>query len=242
MIPIFSIDLINNKCVRLTKGDYTRSEIYNNDPIKQAILFEKKGCKKIHIIDLDAAIKNSSENKKTIQKIREKISIEIQLGGGIRNHEQIKYWFKLGINNLIVSSMAVTNKDLLENTINEFPNKILIGIDDKDNIVMTSGWLKNSQLSPLNIIDYYENTKIKGFVYTDINRDGTLKGLNIDKIKKFINRTNHNVIIGGGVKNIIDIKKIISINNKNIDGVIIGKAFYSGLIKIEEIQKVILNA
>ena len=242
MIPIFSIDLINNKCVRLTKGDYTRSEIYNNDPIKQAILFEKKGCKKIHIIDLDAAIKNSSENKKTIQKIREKISIEIQLGGGIRNLEQIKYWFKLGINNLIVSSMAVTNKDLLENTINEFPNKILIGIDDKDNIVMTSGWLKNSQLSPLNIIDYYENTKIKGFVYTDINRDGTLKGLNIDKIKKFINRTNHNVIIGGGVKNIIDIKKIISINNKNIDGVIIGKAFYSGLIKIEEIQKVILNA
>ena len=242
MIPIPAIDLKNNKCVRLTMGEYTSSVVYNDDPVKQAIFFEKNNCKKIHIIDLDAAIKNSSENKETILKIRDKVSIEIQLGGGIRSYNQFNFWLNSGIDNLIVSSMAVSKKEALIKIIEKFPNKILIGIDDKDNYVMTSGWKENSKSSFEDIINVYEKTKIKGYVYTDINRDGTLEGLNIKKIERFMNKTNHKIIIGGGVKNLEDIKKIINFNNKNIEGIIFGKAFYSGNIKLKEVQEATSNA
>ena len=242
MIPIPAIDLKNNKCVRLTMGEYDSSVVYNENPVKQAMFFEKNDCKKLHIIDLDAAIKNSSENKKTILKIREKVSIEIQLGGGIRNYKQANFWLNSGIDNLIVSSMAVNKKENLIKIIEEFPNKILIGIDDKDNNIMTSGWKEKSNSSFEDIINIYEKTKIRGYVYTDINRDGTLEGLNIRKIERFINKTNHKIIIGGGVKNIEDIKKIIYLNKKNIEGIIFGKAFYSGNIKLKEAQEAVINA
>ena len=239
IIIIPAIDLKNGKCVRLTKGKFNTSKIYNEDPVEQAKIFESLGCKKIHIVDLDAAITKNKTNIKTIKKIINNISLPIQLGGGIRNYDQIKYWLDYGINNIIVGSMATKNPDKLIEICKEFPKKIFVGVDIKNDFVVTSGWLKNTKTSSKNITNYYEKSKIKGFIYTDVNRDGTLKGLDISKIKKFIKNTKHKVIVGGGLCNKKDIKKIfqLSKNNDNkINGIIIGKAYYSGLINLKDVM------
>lgn len=237
LIIIPAIDLKNGKCVRLTKGKLGTSKIYNEDPVEQAKIFESLGCKKIHIVDLDAAITKNKTNTKTIKKIINNISLPIQLGGGIRSYNQIKFWLDSGINNIIVGSMAANNPDKLIEICKEFPKKIFVGVDIKNDFVVTSGWLKNTKTTTKNITNYYENSQIKGFVYTDVNRDGTLKGLNISKIKKFIKNTKHKVIVGGGLCNKKDIKKIYQLNKNNenkINGIIIGKAYYDGLINLKD--------
>ena len=229
-----AIDLQNGKCVRLTQEKLSKAIIYNENPIQQAIDFESAGRKKIHIIDIDAAINNISSNKNTILEIKKNISLKIQLGGGIRNYEQVKFWFDNGIENLIIGSMAFKKPKLLLKIIEEFPNKIIIAIDDDDNRVMISGWLEETKISLDNTLKSFENRKLKGYIFTDINRDGTLLGLNIDKITKFSLNTKHKIIIGGGLRDIKDIKNVCSLSLKNIEGVIVGKAYYSGSIDLKE--------
>jgi len=237
-----AIDIVNGKCVRLTKGNRENKIIYKNDPVEQAVLFQSIGCKRIHIVDLDGAIDNNSINYDTILEIRKNISIEIQLGGGIRSLKQIDNWFSLGVDNLIIGSMALKNPDSFRDIINSFPNKIYIAIDDKDSVVMVDGWLKKSTSSLTKVVSFFEKTTIKGFVYTDVNNDGTLNGLNITKIIDFAKSTNQKIIVGGGLKDIEDIKKINSKKIINIEGVIIGKAYYNGNIDLKEAEKVLLNA
>ncbi|MBG77185.1 MAG: 1-(5-phosphoribosyl)-5-[(5-phosphoribosylamino)methylideneamino]imidazole-4-carboxamide isomerase [Pelagibacteraceae bacterium] len=230
-----AIDLKNKKCVRLYKGKYEKSVTYNEDPIQQAKEFEKMGFKKIHIIDIDAATNNPSKNKDVITQIKNKISMEIQLGGGIRSNDQIKFWFERGIDNLIIGSMATEQPKILTESINEFPNKILVAIDDKNDMPMIAGWSKESNMDKTSLIKFYDEKKIKGYVFTDVNRDGTLLGLNIEKIKIFVNKTKHNVIVGGGVKDMQDINGLKLLKIKNIEGVIVGKAYYNQTIDLSKI-------
>ncbi len=232
-----AIDLKNKKCVRLYKGEYEKSEIYNEDPIQQALEFEKMGFKKIHIIDIDAATNNTSENKDIIIQIKNKTSIDIQLGGGIRSCDQIKFWFNKGIDNLIIGSMATEEPDKLAETIYEFPNKILVAIDDKNNMPMIAGWSKKSNINKDNLLTFYDQKKIRGYVFTDVNRDGTLLGLNMEKIKEFVNKTKHKVIVGGGVKDMQDINGLSLLKIKNIEGVIVGKAYYNQTIDLSTLFK-----
>ena len=181
-----AIDLQNGKCVRLVHGKLSEKTVYNENPTKQAIDFEFAGCKKIHIIDIDGAINSISKNKSTILKIIKNVSLKIQLGGGIRNYEQIKFWFDSGIENLIIGSMAFKSPKLLLKAIEEFPNKIIVAIDDNNSKPMISGWTEETETSINDALKSFENEKLKGYVYTDINRDGTLLGLDLDKITKLI--------------------------------------------------------
>lgn len=229
-----AIDLQNRKCVRLTQGKPEESIIYKNNPIDQAIIFESAGCKNLHIVDLDAAIKNHSLNKEIILDIKKNVSLKIQLGGGIRNYSQVKYWIDNGIDSLIIGSMAIKEPELLCKIIGEFPNKIIIAIDDNNNKAMASGWLEESTKTPKNVVEFFDNEKLKGFVYTDTNRDGTLIGLDSEKILKFSKITKNNIIVGGGLKNILDIKNICLLKAKNITGIVIGKAYYEGSVDLEE--------
>ena len=237
-----AIDLKNNMCVRLYQGESNKTTVYNHNPVEQAISFEQAGCKNLHIIDIDAAVEKITANKQTIINIKKNVSMKNQLGGGIRSHDQIKFWFDNGIDNLIIGSMAFLEPKLLLKIINEYPNKIIIAIDDKNNIPMISGWSKNANMSTISACEYYENEKIKGYIFTDIDRDGTLLGLNMDKITNFVNNTKHKVTVGGGLKNINDIKNLCLQNLSNIDGVIIGKAYYDGKINLNEAFKVVQNA
>ena len=175
-------------------------------------------------------------------KIKKNVSLEIQLGGGIRTYDQAKYWLDNGIDSLIIGSMAIKDPKSLLKIIKEFPKKIIIAIDDNNNKAMISGWLETSKETPKKIITYFDRENLKGFIFTDINRDGTLMGIDSNKIINFSKNTKKDIIVGGGVKNINDIKKICSLKKKNITGIVIGKAYYSGTINLEEAIKVSKNA
>ena len=240
-----AIDLKDNKCVRLSKGKDNSSVVYNEDPEKQAIYFEQIGCKKLHLVDLDAAFGRSNVNFETIKNIRKSITIPIQLGGGIRNTNLAEKYFDVGINHLIVGSMSVQNPKEVILLSNKYSERIYISLDILEDNIMIKGWDENSGKKIQDILNIYNNSKIKGYVITDIKNDGMLNGLNISFINNFLKKTksnnhfNKNIIIAGGLTNYLDLENIKNLNNKNIEGIISGKSFYEGKIDLVEAQKIL---
>ena len=240
-----AIDLKDNKCVRLSKGKDNSSVVYNEDPEKQAIYFEKIGCKKLHLIDLDAAFGRSNVNFETIKKIRKSISIPIQLGGGVRNSDLAKKYFEVGINNLIIGSMSVEKPNEVIILSNQYAEKIYISLDILENNIMIKGWEKNSGKKIQDILDLYNSSEIRGYVITDIQNDGMLKGLNLDFVNNFLKKINliknfkKKIIIAGGLTNYSDLINIKELRFKNIEGIISGKSFYEGKIDLVEAQKIV---
>ena len=239
LIP--AIDLKEGKCVRLSEGKQESSVVYNNDPVKQAKFFESEGCKRIHIIDLDAAFGNQTINKSIILDVRNSISINIELGGGIRTESDVSFWIKNGINFLIIGSLAIKEPDILKKIANTFPEKLYVSLDDRNGKIMIHGWVEKSNFSTEQVLSNFNNSKIKGFVLTDISRDGTLQGLNIDLITNNLLLTNKPVIVGGGLSNYNDLKKLNKISLSNLEGVIAGRSFYLGLIEIKKGIQILKN-
>jgi len=227
-----AIDLKDNKCVRLQKGRLENITIFNDNPVKQAIFFEKKGCERIHIVDLDGAFGSENINKNTILEIRKNISIPLELGGGIKNEEDIFFWLNNGIDFLIIGSLAVKNKKLILELSKKYPNKIYIALDVLNQNVMIKGWEEDSKLSIDDILKLYNESSINGYILTDISRDGMLEGLDIDLINSFISKTSKKIIVGGGLSNYQDLHNLKKINSSKLEGVIAGKAYYSGTIEI----------
>ncbi len=229
-----AIDLKNNQCVRLQKGKENLSTVFNKNPIEQAKYFEKNGCERIHIVDLDAAFGKSGINIETIVEIRKKINIELELGGGIRSQEDIVFWMNQGIDFLILGSLAVSNKNLVADVSKKFKNKVYIALDILKNRIMINGWLENSNILADEIIHHYSQLPINGFILTDISRDGMLEGIDIDLVKNYIFKTNKNIIVGGGLSNYKDLSNLKKVLSTNLEGVIAGKSFYSGNIEIKK--------
>jgi Phosphoribosylformimino-5-aminoimidazole carboxamide ribonucleotide (ProFAR) isomerase len=200
-----AIDLKDNKCVRLKKGKEDNLTIFNDDPVNQAKFFEKNGCKRIHIIDLDGAFGRSDVNKQTILNIRKNTKVEIELGGGLKNEKDLDFWMNQGIDFLIVGSLAINNKFLIKEISKKLKNKIYVALDVLHQHIMIKGWVESSQVTIDQVLKDYESTDIKGFILTDINRDGMLEGLNVDLIKENILKTNKNIIVGGGLSNYDDL-------------------------------------
>ncbi len=239
-----AIDLKDNKCVRLTKGKDETSVVFNEDPEKQAIYFEEIGCKKIHIIDLDAAFGRSDINFSSINRIRNSISIPIQLGGGIRTKSDAKKYFDLGIEDLIIGSMSINQPEVVKLLSNSYKKKIYVSLDIKNNNVMVKGWNEKSNLKIEDVLNLYNHSNIKGYIITDIQNDGMLKGLNIEFVKKIFEiikksgQKNKKIIIAGGLTSYEDLINLKNLKLNNIEGIISGKSFYVGnidLIKAQEI-------
>jgi phosphoribosylformimino-5-aminoimidazole carboxamide ribotide isomerase len=238
-----AIDLKNNKCVRLQKGRLENMTVFNNDPVKQAIFFEEKGCKRIHIVDLDAAFGSENVNKNIILEIRKNINIPLQLGGGIKNEEDISFWLKSGIDFLIIGSLAVKNKKLILDLSKKYPNKIYIALDVLKQKIMINGWKEDSNLLIDDILKVYNGSSVNGFVLTDISRDGMLEGLDISLINDFVSRTSKKIIVGGGLSNYQDLYRLKEINSSKLEGVIAGKSYYSGSIEIHQALEILkINA
>jgi phosphoribosylformimino-5-aminoimidazole carboxamide ribotide isomerase len=238
-----AIDLKNNKCVRLQKGKLENMTVFNNDPVKQAIFFEEKGCKRIHIVDLDAAFGSENVNKNIILEIRKNINIPLQLGGGIKNEEDISFWLKSGIDFLIIGSLAVKNKKLILDLSKKYPNKIYIALDVLKQKIMINGWKEDSNLLIDDILKVYNGSSVNGFVLTDISRDGMLEGLDISLINDFVSRTSKKIIVGGGLSNYQDLYRLKEINSSKLEGVIAGKSYYSGSIEIHQSLEILkINA
>ena len=236
-----AIDLKDNKCVRLKRGKEENLTIFNDDPVNQAKFFEKNGCERIHIVDLDGAFGRAEVNKKTILNIRKNTKVEIELGGGLKNQEDLDFWINQGIDFLIVGSLAVNNKILIKEISKKLKNKIYVALDVLHQHIMIKGWVESSQVTIDQVLKDYESTDIKGFILTDIDRDGMLEGLNVDLIKENILKTNKNIIVGGGLSNYDDLINLKKIPSSNLEGVIAGKSFYSGNIEITKAIKILEN-
>ena len=234
LIP--AIDLKDNKCVRLAQGKEETSRVYNENPVEQAKFFEKEGCERIHIIDLDSAFNRSTVNNDTIINIRQSIKIPIELGGGIRSRNDALFWFNNNIDYLIIGSLAIRNSKLVLEIAKEFENKVYISLDILNNKIMIEGWTEETQLNLFNIFKTYNKSKIRGYILTDIFRDGMMQGLNFEFINKNLSQTSKSMVFGGGLSNYNDLKILKNMNSKfkNIEGVIAGKSFYSGAIKIKK--------
>ena len=232
MIIFPAIDLKDGQAVRLTKGLMDSAKVYSSEPYELAKRFEEMGAEWLHIVDLNGAFAGEPKNIEQIEKIRKNTNLKIQLGGGIRDEETIKRYLDLGINRLILGSIAAKNPKKVIELADNYP--IAVGIDAKDGYVAIDGWDKTEGIKAEELAKIYENSKIECIIATDISRDGMLSGLNIEFILNIQAASNKPVIASGGVAGEDDIKKA---KENNIYGVIIGKAFYEGRINLEKILK-----
>lgn len=235
MIIFPAIDLKDGKCVRLYKGDFNKTTIFNSSPYNQALQFKKKGFTDLHLVDLDGALKGRSKNKKVIIKIIKNTNLNVQLGGGIRTLKQISFWIKNGVSTVVVGTMAVKNPKILKKACNLFPGRIAVALDVRNNFLAIKGWVKQTKIKVINFSKKLEDFGVSRIIYTDINRDGTKKGINFYRIKNIVSKVNIGLVVSGGVSNINDIKKLYYI--KRLQGVIIGRAIYDGSIKSNDLLK-----
>ena len=234
-----AIDLKENKCVRLSKGEDSTSVVFNENPVEQAKYFEDQGCKRLHLVDLDSAFGRNDINNTTIQNIRNAISIPIQIGGGIRSENIAKNYFDLGADFLIIGSYAVSNSQEVIKLAENFKQKIYVALDVLNNKIMIKGWVEESDFTPEKIFQTFDQSSIRGYVLTDIEKDGMLTGLNQKMISANVSLTHKKLIVGGGLKNNLDLKQLRNIKSDNLEGVIAGKSFYVGNIDLKEAQKVL---
>lgn len=228
-----AIDIINGKCVRLTKGDYSQKSVYEKTPLSQAQEFEKDGADMVHIVDLDAAKSGSPENLETILQIRNTLNIPMQIGGGIRTIETARKYLENGIERIIIGTKAVENIDFISELIEAFgADRIVVGVDILGNDVKISGWEESSNIEYQSFCTTLKTKGVQHLVVTDISRDGTLTEPNFDLIEE-ISQMGFNVIASGGVSSM---EAITELKNRNIWGAIIGKAIYEGKINFKLIM------
>ena len=239
MVILPAIDIKDGVCVRLVKGDFRQITSYENTPIDQAKKYFQNGFNNIHIVDLDGALHGRPVNSILIREIIQKVKSRIQIGGGIRTIEDISRWIELGVDKVVMGTAAVENVELLKTACNKFKSKIAVSLDVKDGLIALSGWKKQTNISAIDFIKKIKNFGISRIIYTDIYKDGTKQGVNIKGAIELSSKVKIPLVISGGVSSIEDIERIKSLNNPNIEGVIIGKAIYDGDIQINDLAKLI---
>ena len=232
-----AIDIKAKKCVRLVKGDFNNKTEYETSPIDQAGKYKDHGFKNLHIVDLDGALTGKTVNLDIIKEIVGKYDLKIDVGGGVRSIDSIKKYVDLGVEKVILGSAAIKNKEFLKEACTKFKKKIALGLDAKDGNLSVSGWKENLNTKTLDFLKEVNDFGVSRLIYTDINRDGTKASPNFNETVKIAEISKCPVIISGGVSSINDIKKAKELNNKNIEGIIVGKAIYDGDIKLDELAK-----
>ena len=232
-----AIDIKDKKCVRLIKGDFENKTVYEISPVDQATKYKDHGFKNLHIVDLDGALTGKTVNLDIIKEIVSKCDFNVEIGGGVRNIESIKQYINVGVEKVILGSGAIKNKEFLKDACKSFRNKIALGLDAKDGNLSVSGWKENLNIKTRDFLNEVNNFGISRIIFTDINRDGMKNSPNYEETVKIAEISNCPVVISGGVSSINDIKKAKDLNNKKIEGIIIGKAIYDGDIKLDELAK-----
>lgn len=231
MLILPAIDLRDGKCVRLYQGKFEKSEIVGEDPVKVALSFKESGAKYIHMVDLDGALDGKIKNIEAISKVIDTTKIPVELGGGIRDIKTIDMLMKIGISRIILGTAALKDPDFVKVALKKYGEKIAVGIDAKNEKVAVNGWLDVSSVDYIDFAKQMEDMGIKTIIFTDISKDGTLKGPNLDQLFKIQNSVSCRIIASGGIKNIDDLKDI---SKMDIYGAITGKAIYSGSIDLKE--------
>ena len=230
MILFPAIDLKDGVAVRLEQGDMARATVFNRDPAAQAHAFETQGFEYLHIVDLDGAFAGKPQNAGAIERILETISIPVQLGGGIRDMATIGGWLGKGVNRVIIGTAAVRQPELVKRAAKEFPGRVAVGLDARDGKVAVEGWAETSQLAALDIARRFEDAGVAAIIYTDIARDGLLKGLNLDATIALAEAVSIPVIASGGFASLADVQALLEPRAKKLAGAIAGRALYDGRV------------
>ena len=235
MIILPAIDIIDGKPVRLYQGDYDKKEIVAEDIFETAKSFERAGAKYLHLVDLDGAKNGSNQNHELVIKIASMLNIPVELGGGIRSFETIKYLLDNGVSRVILGTIAIEDEELLTKAIEAYGEKIAVGIDCKDGKVYGRGWLAGSNLDYIDFARKMEKLGVKNIIVTDISKDGTLEGPNVEMLRKLKETVKIDITASGGIRDIENIKDLLEIN---LNGAITGKAIYAGTLSLEEAIKI----
>ena len=226
-----AIDLIGGQAVRLVKGDYNRVTVYSNTPSEVAKAFEAEGAKFLHVVDLDGAKEGSTANFDTISDIVSKTSLSVEVGGGIRSLDTVKKYIDIGVKRVIIGTAAVTDPEFLREAVRLYPENIAVGIDVKDGMVAIKGWLEVSALSCCDFCQLVQDIGVKTIICTDISKDGMMSGTNLELYRKLADTFDMNIIASGGVSSLDDVKCLARMN---IYGAILGKALYTGAVRLSE--------
>ncbi|WP_400243258.1 1-(5-phosphoribosyl)-5-[(5-phosphoribosylamino)methylideneamino]imidazole-4-carboxamide isomerase [Niallia sp. JL1B1071] len=229
-----AIDMRGGKCVRLLQGDYDKETIYGDSPFDMAKSFVEQGAKWIHMVDLDGAKDGMRVNDQYVIDAAKKLGVQVQIGGGIRQEEDIVHYLENGVTRVIIGSIAVSNPDFAMEMIRKYGKGIAIGIDAKNGFVATHGWLSTSEVKAVELGKRFAEAGAETFIFTDIATDGMLSGPNVEAIEEMAMVTKKEVIASGGVSSIQDLKRLKEIHFKGVGGAIIGKALYEGRFTLEE--------
>ncbi len=234
MIIFPAIDLRRGCCVRLRQGDPEQETVYSEDPARMAVEWENSGGTYLHVVDLDGAFSGKTANARAVANIAREISVPFQLGGGIRSRQAVEDALALGVSRVIVGTMAVENPQLLKEIVNEYDERIVVGVDARDGMVAVRGWSDKSDLPVVELVKRLEDAGVKEVIYTDIARDGMLEGPNYKATEKLASSTSLSVIASGGVSGVNDLIKLKELAPLGVRGVIVGKALYSGRLTLPE--------
>ncbi len=239
MLLIPAIDIRGSKVVRLKRGDFNQSKVYSDNPLEIALSYEKASISRIHIVDLDAALRGSSLNREIIKDIAVKTSLEIELGGGIRDEAAIKFYLDAGIDYLIVGTRAYQDPKWFKEMLSKYSQQLILGLDLSKDSIKISGWTEEAEFKARDLVSDFRAAGLGRLVYTDISRDGTLEGIDLGPLRSFLDDIyglELNIIVSGGVKDTEDIADIKAIEDPRIEGLIIGKALYEGEIRLEDLK------
>lgn len=231
MIILPAIDIIDGQAVRLYQGDYSKKEVVASDIFETAKSFEAAGAGYVHLVDLDGAKSGSNKNHELVLKIASMINTPVELGGGIRSFETVKYLLDNGVSRVILGTAAMEDEELLKRSVDTYGEKIAVGIDCKNGKVYGRGWLEGSNLDYIDFAKKMESIGVKNIIVTDISKDGTLEGPNVEMLKKLKDTVNIDITASGGIRDIDNIKELNAID---LYGAITGKAIYSGTLSLEE--------
>lgn len=234
MILFPAIDLKDGRCVRLERGEMGSATVFNDDPAAQAVSFERDGFSWLHCVDLDGAFAGRAANALAVRAIRAATKLPIQLGGGIRDMAGIGFWLSAGIERVILGTVALKNPALVKEAARTFPGRIVVGADARGGRVAVEGWAQVSELTPIDLGRKFEDAGVAAILFTDVDQDGLLTGVNVAATQTLARAVRIPVIASGGVGSVADIDALIAVNEPNIAGVVIGRALYDGRIEPRE--------
>ncbi|WP_368904729.1 1-(5-phosphoribosyl)-5-[(5-phosphoribosylamino)methylideneamino]imidazole-4-carboxamide isomerase [Taklimakanibacter lacteus] len=242
MILFPAIDLKGGQCVRLKLGDMAQATVFNDDPAAQARDFEAQGFRWLHLVDLDGAFAGKPVNTSAVEAILAAITIPVQLGGGIRDISGIETWLGRGIRRVILGTVALRNPELVKEACRKFPGRIAVGIDAKGGKVAVEGWAETSQLTAIDLARRFADAGVAAIIFTDVDRDGVLKGLNIDATLALARSVDIPVIASGGLASLADIERLLEPDCAILEGAISGRALYDGRLDARAALKLIAEA
>ncbi|MCW6510746.1 1-(5-phosphoribosyl)-5-[(5-phosphoribosylamino)methylideneamino]imidazole-4-carboxamide isomerase [Lichenifustis flavocetrariae] len=228
MILFPAIDLKSGECVRLVQGDMDRATVFNTDPAAQAAAFEQQGFTHLHVVDLDGAFVGQPVNAAAVEAILNRVRMPVQLGGGVRELRTVEHWLRRGVNRVIIGTAAVRDPALVREAARLFPGQIAVGVDARDGFVAVEGWARSSSISASELGRRFEDAGVEAIIYTDIARDGLMKGLNIEGTIALAEAITIPVIASGGLASIADVERLCQPDCARIAGVITGRALYDG--------------